>query len=171
MGLCLFFLVPRDAAVNAFQLGDMVEESAFHCPRDVEPLQRFCFRSQLDSSSFDLIYRNGQFALLRTRARRDTSADCSEDSRRGESSTNAGNENCLKAGSETRTSARQRSEVTRRLVEELQSVDLEKKNSSYRRFNWRERVRRGCCKVRGKHAQPGRLFSSTSEYAGEPHRE
>ncbi|PHJ23352.1 q-cell neuroblast polarization, partial [Cystoisospora suis] len=132
--------VPRDAAVNAFQLGDMVEETSFHCPGDVEPLQRFCFRSQLGSSFFDMIYRNGQFALLRTRLKPERLAGCGEGSKPEEQPEKTGNGRCPKGETEAAAPAKNRTEIKRQLLEELRSVDVERKNEVYRRFNWRQKT-------------------------------
>ncbi|PFH36041.1 hypothetical protein BESB_056920 [Besnoitia besnoiti] len=103
--------------ISVFSVADMVEEKAFRCPPAVNPFARFCFKVQLESSAFELVYRSGTYALLKVKGTKDE-----------------------RAGEQALASKDARREEARRLKGMLRQVDLQKKNESYLSFDWKHKV-------------------------------
>ncbi|KYF44577.1 Q-cell neuroblast polarization protein, partial [Toxoplasma gondii ARI] len=104
--------------VTVFGVADLVEEKSFPCPRAVESFSRFCFKTQLSSASFDLLYRNGVYAVLKVKEPRGTRAE----------------------GKAATRSQSDRKEAEKQLKESLRVLDIQKKNEAYLSFDWKSKV-------------------------------
>nr|CEL66154.1 TPA: hypothetical protein BN1204_019750 [Neospora caninum Liverpool] len=120
---------PKEKKISVFSVADLVEEKSFTCPKAVASLARFCFKSQLSSSAFDLVYRNGMYAVLKVKG----AQEAEQPKKKGQ------RDAAEEAGGE-RTAQRDRREEERELKETLRSLDVQTKNEAYLSFDWKTKL-------------------------------
>eukprot|EP00923_Selenidium_pygospionis_P039931 GHVN01069203.1.p1 GENE.GHVN01069203.1~~GHVN01069203.1.p1 ORF type:complete len:558 (+),score=79.52 GHVN01069203.1:893-2566(+) len=69
---------PRNAkpdSVSVWDVAAAIDETRYRCEPGTGQFDRFCWRLQLDPTHFDLLYRNGHYAVYRTRTTPTRQAD------------------------------------------------------------------------------------------------